>query len=201
MKVPVRLYNHASGMYHSLYSGFSITQCSAVEEISPPFDLMRRVENGVSAKIIEKETNPRIKGASSVYKTGFVSIMYFSAPSTAPLPLSEVGSVFSLRAYAARLLSPDFSPMQSVADVEPEREAAQGMSGCREAVEIMTRIPRRVTYDVHKDGVKVGVLTFMKSAWRLGETVQGVVELNNRSGRARVLKVRASAAHYYMPLM
>jgi hypothetical protein len=41
---------------------------------------------------------------------------------------------------------------------------------------------------VYKDGVKVAVLTFMKSAWRLGETVLGVVELNDREGRARILK-------------
>lgn len=91
--------------------------------------------------------------------------------------------------------------MHSLADAEPEREAAQGMSGCREAVEILTRIPRRITYDVHKDGVKVGVLTFMKSAWRLGETVQGVVELNDRSGRARVLKVCTYPVLCYMLLM
>lgn len=32
----------------------------------PPFDLMRRVENGVTAKVIEKEANPRIKGASCI---------------------------------------------------------------------------------------------------------------------------------------
>jgi RAB6A-GEF complex partner protein 2 len=47
-----------------------------------------------------------------------------------------------------------------------------------------------VSYDVTKEGVKVAVLTFTKSAYRLGETVLGVVELNGRAGRARVLKVR-----------
>lgn len=46
-----------------------------------------------------------------------------------------------------------------------------------------------VSYDVNKDGVKVAVLTFTKSAYRLGETVLGVVELNERFSRARVLKV------------
>jgi len=45
------------------------------------------------------------------------------------------------------------------------------------------------SYDVNKDGVKVAVLTFTKSAFRLGETVCGVVELNDRMGRARVLQV------------
>jgi RAB6A-GEF complex partner protein 2 len=47
-----------------------------------------------------------------------------------------------------------------------------------------------VSYDVNKDGVKVAVLTFTKSAYRLGETVLGVVELNERTSRARVLAVR-----------
>src|ERR1700683_428007 len=49
-----------------------------------------------------------------------------------------------------------------------------------------------VSYDVNKDGVKVAVLTFTKSAYRLGETVLGVVELNKRTSRARVLSVRLS---------
>jgi hypothetical protein len=37
----------------------------------------------------------------------------------------------------------------------------------------------------------VAVLTFMKSAYRLGETIVGVVELNEQSSLARVLKVSA----------
>lgn len=53
-----------------------------------------------------------------------------------------------------------------------------------------------VSYDVNKDGVKVAVLTFTKSAYRLGETVVGVVELNERSSRARVLKVSNSILYY-----
>ena len=51
------------------------------------------------------------------------------------------------------------------------------------------------SYDVNKDGVKVAVLTFPKSAYRLGETVVGVVELNERTSRARVLKVGDSPYH------
>lgn len=46
-----------------------------------------------------------------------------------------------------------------------------------------------MSYDVNKDGVKVAVLTFTKSAYRLGETVLGVVELNERQSRSRVLSV------------
>jgi hypothetical protein len=48
---------------------------------------------------------------------------------------------------------------------------------------------RAVSYDVNKDGVQVAVLTFIKPAYRLGETVLGVVELNERMGRSRVLQV------------
>lgn len=79
---------------------------------------------------------------------------------------------------------------------------------CREAVEVLTRNMRKgifgpsfvkhllikftVSYDVNKDGLKVAVLTFTKSAYRLGETIIGIVELNDISSRARVLKVRAN---------
>lgn len=52
-----------------------------------------------------------------------------------------------------------------------------------------------MSYDVNKDGVKVAVLTFTKSAYRLGEPVFGVVELNERTSRARVLKVRPTDIH------
>lgn len=48
---------------------------------------------------------------------------------------------------------------------------------------------KKVSYDVTKDGVKVAVLTFSKTAYRLGETVIGVVEVNERTSRSRVLKV------------
>jgi hypothetical protein len=48
---------------------------------------------------------------------------------------------------------------------------------------------RTASYDIEKEGVRVAILTFAKSAYRLGETVLGVVELNERFGRARVLKV------------
>lgn len=92
-----------------------------------------------------------------------------------------------------------------------DREGGGGLTGCREAVEILTRTSKKgrfsllvpfdfcpdvwvwliASYDVTKDGVKVAVLTFPKVAYRLGETVLGVVEMNERTGRARVLQVFA----------
>lgn len=103
------------------------------------------------------------------------------------------GSINDLRTYALLLLEPESVALSSgrVApsdDQELQHGSAGGLTGCREAVEALTRVPKKVSYDVNKDGVKVAVLTFMKSAWRLGETVLGVVELNDREGRARILK-------------
>ncbi|KAG6876531.1 hypothetical protein C0993_002420 [Termitomyces sp. T159_Od127] len=81
-------------------------------------------------------------------------------------------------------------------EMEREMERAEGgLSGCREAVEILTRNPKKASYDVNKDGVKVAVLTFAKGAYRLGETVVGVVEINERQSRARVVQVRRPSPH------
>ena len=49
---------------------------------------------------------------------------------------------------------------------------------------------------MNKDGVNVAVLTFSKSAYRLGETVVGIVEVNERSSRARVMKVKFIIYHF-----
>ena len=138
------------------------------------------------------------------------------------------GSLEELQDYARQLLSslqaPDPRaklPLEAIElERDREREEAGGLSGCRQAVEIITRNPRKgkslarvpipviwslciewpddfsaASYDVNKDGVKVAVLTFTKSAYRLGETVLGVVELNERASRARVLKVSAPLSH------
>lgn len=104
------------------------------------------------------------------------------------------GSVSDLRAYALLLLEPDsaalstFPAVHATMDDQELTGTGGGLTGCREAVEDLTRVSKKVSYDVNKDGVKVAVLTFVKSAWRLGETVLGVVELNDRGGRARILK-------------
>ncbi|EIW86174.1 Rgp1-domain-containing protein [Coniophora puteana RWD-64-598 SS2] len=83
---------------------------------------------------------------------------------------------------------------------EGGRDGGGGLKGCREAVEILTRNPRKASYDVTKDGVKVAVLTFTKSAYRLGETILGAVELNERTSRAKVLSLSAFLeAHEALP--
>lgn len=124
---------------------------------------------------------------------------------------SNEGSLDDLREYARKLLTPTQGIGQVRGEDDDDREDAP--IGCREAVEILTRNPKKgmfipcvvwacihvriVSYDVNKDGVKVAVLTFTKSAYRLGETVLGVVEFNGRKGRARVLQVRGLGSILY----
>ncbi|KAH9836631.1 Rgp1-domain-containing protein [Rhodofomes roseus] len=183
MKVPIRLYCHV-----------------AVGRPPKPYDLLWPVSYWKSkgpqstAKVIEEPKQLSKKPESS---------------SAAPLRRdSRGGSLEELQDYATHLLSslsdPDSRvklPLEAIElERDREREEAGGLSGCRQAVEIITRNPRKASYDVNKDGVKVAVLTFTKSAYRLGETVLGVVELNERPSRARVLKLSAMLeAHESLP--
>ncbi|KAH9048818.1 Rgp1-domain-containing protein [Lactarius hengduanensis] len=173
MKVPIRIYNHVS-----------VSQ--------PPrwYDLLTgSVEYGerLEEKIEEKPRGPP--------KT-----------SQASSPSASRGSASDLRTYALLLLEPNSAALSAFPAVHVTMDDQEltgpdgGLTGCREAVEVLTRVSKKVSYDVNKDGVKVAVLTFVKSAWRLGETVLGVVELNDRGGRARILKLSAMLeAHESLP--
>ncbi|KAH9177078.1 Rgp1-domain-containing protein [Lactarius sanguifluus] len=188
MKVPIRIYNHVS--------------------VSRPprwYDLL----TGLSRKIEEKLRGPSQKYA---LKARFsVLPLTFSKQSQASSVSASRGSVSDLRTYAVLLLEPNSAALSAFPAVHVTMDDQEltgpdgGLTGCREAVEVLTRVSKKVSYDVNKDGVKVAVLTFVKSAWRLGETVLGVVELNDRGGRARILKAsihRLSAmleAHESLP--
>lgn len=123
-----------------------------------------------------------------------LSLTDVSKASRSNPPKTSRGSISDLRTYALLLLEPNpvalsaFPVVRATVDDQELHGSGGGLTGCREAIEVLTRVPKKVSYDVNKDGVKVAVLTFMKSAWRLGETVLGVVELNDREGRARILK-------------
>ncbi|KAH9964582.1 Rgp1-domain-containing protein [Russula dissimulans] len=174
MKVPIRVYNHVSTgqppRWYDLLTG-SVEQGGRLEE---------KIEEG-----------PRDLPKQSRFK---------------PHSAASQGSISDLRTYALLLLEPDpaalsaFPALRATMDDQELHGSGGGLTGCREAVEALTRVPKKVSYDVNKDGVKVAVLTFMKSAWRLGETVLGVVELNDREGRARILKLSAMLeAHESLP--
>ncbi|WRT67131.1 uncharacterized protein IL334_004097 [Kwoniella shivajii] len=64
-------------------------------------------------------------------------------------------------------------------------------AGCGEAVEILSRHSPKASYDIAKDGEVVAVLTLIKTTYRLGETVLGVVTFNEPETERRVLKFSA----------
>lgn len=146
-------------------------------------------------KLEEKiEEKPRGPPKSMRTQLVFHSSTHIFEASRANSPSASRGSVSDLRTYASLLLEPNsaalsaFPAVRATIDDQELTGPDGGLTGCREAVEVLTRVSKKVSYDVNKDGVKVAVLTFVKSAWRLGETVLGVVELNDRGGRARILK-------------
>ncbi|KAK0434585.1 Rgp1-domain-containing protein [Armillaria borealis] len=168
MKVPIRMYNNVQ-----------------VGRVPRPYDLLWPVKTrmDISGSVVE-DTQLQKKAKAGT------------------------GSLEEVKSYARHLLLsiPDTNINGAKIKMSPEtvgegrewrrhyshsEEGSGGLTGCREAVEILTRIPKKASYDVTKDSVKVAVLTFTKSAYRLGETIQGVVELNERTSRSRVLQMSA----------
>ncbi|KIJ45183.1 hypothetical protein M422DRAFT_67326 [Sphaerobolus stellatus SS14] len=102
--------------------------------------------------------------------------------------IKRTGSLDNVKDYAKRLLAGD---MDLDGEGPGEQNGEQRLVGCREAVEIKTRNPKKLSYDVNRTGEKVAELTFVKSAYRLGETVLGVIEFNDEHSRSKVLKMSA----------
>ncbi|TCD68602.1 hypothetical protein EIP91_010393 [Steccherinum ochraceum] len=198
MKVPIRLYTHVK-----------VGRSPTPYDLLWPVGLRNRLSLQSLAKVVEAPVAPK-----SLVRAG---------PPAVPDASATTGAYLDLQAYARNLLAalpdsaePDAStgnldarpPIPSRALSDHRFAEAQGIDfaeegaprDCREAVEILTRNPKKLSYDVNKDGVKVAVLTFTKVAYRLGETVLGVVELNEPSSRARVLKLSALLeAHESLP--
>lgn len=172
MKVPIRLYNNVS-----------------VGRVPRPYDLLwpvgRRIARDENGKVREEVGHA------------------LRRPSPKPPGEGEQGSVNELREYADGLSrgvtdSPELNLIlgrparwKSTDGIDTDEDGLEKVASCREAVEILTRTPKKASYDVNKDNVKVAVLTFTKSAYRLGETVLGVVEINSRESRSRVLQLSA----------
>ncbi|KDN50410.1 Rgp1-domain-containing protein [Tilletiaria anomala UBC 951] len=60
---------------------------------------------------------------------------------------------------------------------------------CMEAVEVLSRTSSKVSYDIAKDGQIAAVLTLVKSKLRLGDTVSGVITINQKTAYARIIRV------------
>ncbi|KAL4244581.1 Reduced growth phenotype protein 1 [Abortiporus biennis] len=196
MKVPIRIYNHVS-----------VVRPPSPYDILWPVALKKRRAAAPTAKVIEVKGHPINTNSDPT-----TTVRSPSVADTAP----QVGTYEDLESYARSLsasvtiknptlklngngISANLPPLVGIGS-HPELLDEEEVAGCREAVEILTRNPKKLSYDVNKDGVKVAVLTFTKSAYRLGESVLGVVELNDRSSRARVLKLSALLeAHESLP--
>ncbi|KAF8638674.1 hypothetical protein AX17_002019 [Amanita inopinata Kibby_2008] len=197
MKVPIRVYNNV-----------------VVGRVPRPYDLLwpvgRRIrERAAAATAANSGKNKRGQEKGDLERGLVVEECKTLSRTSTPLPSTPVdrgraGTLGELREYANRMLAlsgDDKGRRPRVDGVEDnDVREEEGPIGCREAVEILTRNPKKVSYDVNKDGLNVAVLTFTKSAYRLGETVLGVVEFNERRGRARVLQMSAMLeAHEKLP--
>ncbi|KAI0085709.1 Rgp1-domain-containing protein [Irpex rosettiformis] len=187
MKVPIRVYNNVS-----------------VSSPPIPYDLLwpstlrniTKISQYPVAHVVE------VRNSSKNYQPS-------RSPDTSP---TLDNTKESLRIYARNLISQasraaHYAPARQhpvfkvgIGHQNQENVMSEDDVSCREAVEVLTRNPKKLSFDVNKDGIKVAVLTFTKSAYRLGETVLGVVELNARASQARVLKLSALLeAHESLP--
>lgn len=183
-----------------------------------------------SVKLKGKEKE-REKGLEDVRAYARELLLSSSSPSSPPTSMKEKRERgWTIDAYAhAQAQEDEGRERERVGSAAGAGGVGVGVGGainggCREAVELLTRNPKKgvcvcfrvhamfhcdfrtyeygltfyfpsslilstASYDVNKDGVRVAVLTFTKSAWRLGETILSVVEVNERRGRARVLQV------------
>ncbi|KAF8330350.1 Rgp1-domain-containing protein [Cantharellus anzutake] len=184
VRIPVRIYNHV-----------------AVGRVPRPYDLLWPVAR-------RRETRTLISSAAFVEEITKESPLHSSSHhgwirDGTPSSLSRT----RVESYAAALLrgdvrkaslsvmprlSTDSSGTGEAMEHENEFSSSLEKYSCRQVVEVMTRNPKKVSYDIAKDGEDVAVLTFVKSAYRVGETILGILDINLAPGHARVLKLSAA---------
>ncbi|GAA5867854.1 hypothetical protein JCM3774_005884 [Rhodotorula dairenensis] len=184
MKVPIRLYNHV-GMTGA----------------RPFYDLTNPVIYQRDEAIVKDEVETKEKGAAVAvarrtdtekedfenYATNLLSSLTVdSHPDLSPT-LRTTFSPSLLEAPPE--LRPEMGSHRGTGAVEGFGQEVDEADGCKAAVEIVSRNSQKVSYDINKDGNQVASLTLVKSAYRLGETVNGSVLVN--SGEGRVLRVSA----------
>jgi RAB6A-GEF complex partner protein 2 len=77
--------------------------------------------------------------------------------------------------------------MRSHSSSNIEDLLARDETTCRDSIERVTREAGKASFDINKDGNLVASLTLLKSSFRLGESVAGIVWMNG--GEGKVLKV------------
>lgn len=96
-----------------------------------------------------------------------------------------------LESYVKQLLTKSESASTVKLDSAISAPTSQG-SGCKAAVEALARSSGKVSYDISKDGKVAAVLTLVRSRYRLGETITGVININNHTSLARIARISAT---------
>ncbi|CAH7680686.1 Rgp1-domain-containing protein [Phakopsora pachyrhizi] len=150
-RVPIRVFNNVN---------FS--------EVKKSYDLMKPIISPRDvAKTIKLDSGPN----------GNVPPNLRPSLSTSPR-LSSFEKSFSgcdrLKAYALGLMS-------GSGEVDFEVDEYLDGGGCKTAIEIVTRSSPKVTFEINRKGKSVGRLTLTKSSYRLGDMIEGCVEMNNQT--------------------
>ena len=216
MRIPVRIYNNVSGA--SLLNvndlTHAVTGARPFYDLTNPVVWYR--DEATSTEVeetkepaLELVTAPRAGRAEFETYASKLLDAVFQSPTIgrgakffnddfAPTPSAE---------YASRLdgppeLRPEMTPRNAprpslghrdsnASDISASAQRGSDdllETGCRSAVEVVTRNSAKASYDINKDGNPVATLTLVKTAFRLGETVHATVLVNNAAGR--VLRVR-----------
>ncbi|GAA5833767.1 hypothetical protein JCM3766R1_000093 [Sporobolomyces carnicolor] len=190
MRVPLRIYNHVG-----------VTGARPFYDLTNPV-IYQRDEAIVSPVDDETKVAParRKTVKSDVGRPEFESFASNLLSSIAVSPEFSSQKPFP---HLSSSVNGGRNTPRSIMDVRPEMRPEMSShrggeafgidldtaNGCKSAVEIVSRNSQKVSYDINKDGYLVAQLTLVKSAYRLGETVNGSVMIN--SGEGRVLRVSA----------
>lgn len=195
--VPVRVWpnvslHHMLRTYDVLQPIIQTSESGSVEERNPtPTTTPRRPQHMY-------EPPQSIDSLAAYAKRLVDSVEEHKAPPSPsktfrPLSPQKSRSLKSARPRASRLLEAPGRPRSLSVSVVGDDELVDvddEAQRCGEAVEILSRHSPKASYDIRQEGEVVAVLTLVKTTYRLGETVTGVVTFNSHPDR-RVLKLNA----------
>ncbi|GAA6046285.1 hypothetical protein NBRC10513_002275 [Rhodotorula toruloides] len=191
MRVPIRVYNHVgvtgARPFYDLTNPVIFQRDEAITA-----DVQDKKETAVAVTKLQRPDTGKDDFES--YAVNLLSSVASNSPEIVQNP--------SLSPTLEATRSPTL--MEAPPSLRPEMSSHRGgggkaieafgldvdeAEGCKAAVEIVSRNSQKVSYDINKDGYQVASLTLVKSAYRLGETVNGSILLNG--GEGRVLRVSA----------
>ncbi|GAA5891322.1 hypothetical protein JCM8208_002585 [Rhodotorula glutinis] len=216
MRVPLRVYNHVgvtgARPFYDLTNPVIFQRDEATVVEAPTARLSSSTSSAIKSAQLELARSSTSAPDTASGKAEFES--YASTLLASVVGLSpNLGPASSTSAGLSPTLEPVRSPsiMEAPPALRPEMSSHRGSGvqvaggsgaasiegfgveeesgGCKAAVEIVSRNSQKVSYDINKDGYQVASLTLVKSAYRLGETVNGSVLING--GEGRVLRVSA----------